>query len=171
MTGEQRLISWIHPCSTSNVTLNMRISAHRRLMGHPNWAGCDESVSILQTLWATILVLQTLWATILDNLLIKCVGFIFFMHYIAKKQLVKSLCGNFLLRITQYIGDTHNTRTRIPMNTRTQILPLEASSKTVPANPASLSTGTSPTTESVGDSPRGPLEQRGNPHLKPATTH
>jgi tRNA U55 pseudouridine synthase TruB len=39
------------------------------------------------------------------------------------------------LRITQYIGDTHNARTLIPMNTRTQTLPLGASSKTVPANP------------------------------------
>jgi hypothetical protein len=41
----------------------------------------------------------------------------------------------FFLRITQYIGDTHNARTLIPMNTRTQTLPLGASSKTVPANP------------------------------------
>jgi hypothetical protein len=38
-------------------------------------------------------------------------------------------------RITQYIGDTHNARTLIPMNTRTQTLPLGASSKTVPTNP------------------------------------
>jgi hypothetical protein len=38
-------------------------------------------------------------------------------------------------RITQYIGDTHNARSLIPMNTRTQTLPLGASSKTVPANP------------------------------------
>jgi hypothetical protein len=37
--------------------------------------------------------------------------------------------------ITQYVGDTHNARTPIPMNTRTQTLPLGASSKTVPANP------------------------------------
>jgi hypothetical protein len=37
--------------------------------------------------------------------------------------------------VTQYIGDTHNVRTLIPMNTRTQTLPLGASSKTVPANP------------------------------------
>jgi hypothetical protein len=34
------------------------------------------------------------------------------------------------LRITQYIGDTHNARTLIPMNTRTQTIPLGASSKT-----------------------------------------
>jgi hypothetical protein len=38
-------------------------------------------------------------------------------------------------RITQYIGDTHNARTLIPMNTRMQTLPLGASSKTVPRNP------------------------------------
>jgi hypothetical protein len=37
-------------------------------------------------------------------------------------------------RITQYIGDTHNALTIIPMNTCTQILPLGAYSKTVPAN-------------------------------------
>jgi hypothetical protein len=41
----------------------------------------------------------------------------------------------FFFRITQYIGDTHNARTLIPMNTRTQTLPLGASSKTVPENP------------------------------------
>jgi hypothetical protein len=40
-----------------------------------------------------------------------------------------------LFRITQYIGDTHNARTLILMNTRTQTLPLGASSKTVPPNP------------------------------------
>jgi hypothetical protein len=28
MTGGQRLISWLHPCSTSNVALNTRINAH-----------------------------------------------------------------------------------------------------------------------------------------------
>jgi hypothetical protein len=49
-------------------------------------------------------------------------------------------------RITQYIGDTHNARTLIPMNTRTQTLPLGAFSVTTGA---SLSTGTSPTTEST----------------------
>jgi hypothetical protein len=32
-------------------------------------------------------------------------------------------------------GDTHNARTLIPMNTRTQTLPLGASSKIVPADP------------------------------------
>ena len=37
--------------------------------------------------------------------------------------------------ITQYNSDTHNVRTLIPMNTRTQTLPLWASSKTEPANP------------------------------------
>jgi hypothetical protein len=41
MAGGQRLISWLHPCSTSNVALNTRTSAHGPLMGHPNWAGCD----------------------------------------------------------------------------------------------------------------------------------
>jgi hypothetical protein len=35
------LISWLHPCSTSNVALNTRTCAHGPLMGHPNWAGCD----------------------------------------------------------------------------------------------------------------------------------
>jgi hypothetical protein len=55
------------------------------------------------------------------------------------------------LLVTQYNGDTHNARTLIPMNTRTQTLPLGASSKTVLANPqdASLSTGMTPTTEST----------------------
>jgi hypothetical protein len=28
MTGGQRLISWLHPCSTSNVALNTRTCAH-----------------------------------------------------------------------------------------------------------------------------------------------
>jgi hypothetical protein len=41
----------------------------------------------------------------------------------------------FFLRITQYIGDTHDARTLIPVNRRTQTLSLGASSKTVPANP------------------------------------
>jgi hypothetical protein len=41
MAGGQRLISCLHPCSTSNVALNTRTSAHGPLMGHPNWAGCD----------------------------------------------------------------------------------------------------------------------------------
>jgi hypothetical protein len=41
MVGEQRLISWLHPCSTINVALNMRTCAHGPLVGHPNWAGCD----------------------------------------------------------------------------------------------------------------------------------
>jgi hypothetical protein len=44
MAGGRRLISWLHPCSTSNVALNTRTCAHGSLMGHPNWAGCD-------TLW------------------------------------------------------------------------------------------------------------------------
>jgi hypothetical protein len=39
---------------------------------------------------------------------------------------------DFFFRITQYIRDTHNARTLISMNTRTQT---RASSKTVPANP------------------------------------
>jgi hypothetical protein len=43
MAGGQRLISWLHPCSTSNVALNTRTSAHGLLMGHPNWAGCDSA--------------------------------------------------------------------------------------------------------------------------------
>jgi hypothetical protein len=41
MAGGQRLISWLHPCSTSNVALNTRTCAHEPLMGHPNWVGCD----------------------------------------------------------------------------------------------------------------------------------
>jgi hypothetical protein len=41
MAGGQRLISWLHPCSISNVALNTRTCAHGPLMGHPNWAGCD----------------------------------------------------------------------------------------------------------------------------------
>jgi hypothetical protein len=41
MAGGQRLISWLHSCSTSNVALNTRTSAHGTLMGYPNWAGCD----------------------------------------------------------------------------------------------------------------------------------
>jgi hypothetical protein len=41
MAGGQRLISWLHPCSTSNVALNARTSAHGPLTGHPNWARCD----------------------------------------------------------------------------------------------------------------------------------
>jgi hypothetical protein len=32
MAGGQRLISWLHPCSTSNVALNTRTSAHGPLM-------------------------------------------------------------------------------------------------------------------------------------------
>jgi hypothetical protein len=42
MAGGQRLISWLHPCSTSNVALNTRTCAHGPLMGHPNWARCDK---------------------------------------------------------------------------------------------------------------------------------
>jgi hypothetical protein len=45
MAGGQRLISWLHPYSTSNVALNTRTCAHGPLMGHPNWAGCDTCVS------------------------------------------------------------------------------------------------------------------------------
>jgi hypothetical protein len=41
MAGGQRLIIWLHPCSTGNVVLNMHNCAHGPLMGHPNWAGCD----------------------------------------------------------------------------------------------------------------------------------
>jgi hypothetical protein len=41
MAGGKRLISWLHPCSTSNVALNTRTCAHGPLMGHQNWAGCD----------------------------------------------------------------------------------------------------------------------------------
>jgi hypothetical protein len=44
MAGGQRLISWLHPCSTSNVALNTRTSAHGPLMGHSIWAGCDREV-------------------------------------------------------------------------------------------------------------------------------
>jgi hypothetical protein len=39
MAGGQRLISWLNPCSTSNVTLNTRTCAHGPLMGHSNWVG------------------------------------------------------------------------------------------------------------------------------------
>jgi hypothetical protein len=41
MAGGQRLISWLHPCSISNVTLITRTCAHGPLVGHPNWVGCD----------------------------------------------------------------------------------------------------------------------------------
>jgi hypothetical protein len=41
MAGGQKLISCLHPCSTSNVALNTRTYAHGPLMGHPSWAGCD----------------------------------------------------------------------------------------------------------------------------------
>jgi hypothetical protein len=41
MASGQRLISCLHPCSTSNVALNTRTSAHGPLMGHPNWAECE----------------------------------------------------------------------------------------------------------------------------------
>jgi hypothetical protein len=34
MAGGQRLISWFHPCSTSNVALNTRTNTHGPLMGH-----------------------------------------------------------------------------------------------------------------------------------------
>jgi hypothetical protein len=46
-----------------------------------------------------------------------------------------SLYVGFFFRITQYIGDTHNICTLIPMNTSAQTLHLEASSKTCPTNP------------------------------------
>jgi hypothetical protein len=39
MAGGQRLISWLHPCSTSNVALNTCTSAYGPLMGHQNWVG------------------------------------------------------------------------------------------------------------------------------------
>jgi hypothetical protein len=42
MAGGQRLVSWLHPCSTSNVALNMCTCAHGPLMGHPDWVGCDS---------------------------------------------------------------------------------------------------------------------------------
>jgi hypothetical protein len=41
MAGGQRLISWLHPCSTSNVALNTHTGTHGPLMGHPNWVECD----------------------------------------------------------------------------------------------------------------------------------
>jgi hypothetical protein len=62
------------------------------------------------------------------------------------------------MRITQYIGDSHNARTLIPMNIRTQLtqyigdthnartLILKTDEVTTSAL---LSTGTSPTTEST----------------------
>jgi hypothetical protein len=37
MAGGQRLISWLHPCSTSNVALNTRTCTHGPLMGN-SWA-------------------------------------------------------------------------------------------------------------------------------------
>jgi hypothetical protein len=43
MAGGQRLISWLHPCSTSNVALNTHTCVHGPLMGHPNWVGYDSS--------------------------------------------------------------------------------------------------------------------------------
>jgi hypothetical protein len=46
MAGGQRLISWLHPCSTSNVALNTRTCTHGPLMGHPNWARCDISFGV-----------------------------------------------------------------------------------------------------------------------------
>jgi hypothetical protein len=42
--------------------------------------------------------------------------------------------GLFFFRITQYIGDTHNARALISMNTRMQTLPLGAYLKTVTSN-------------------------------------
>jgi hypothetical protein len=41
MAGGQEFISWLYPCSTSNVALNTRTYAPGPLMGHPNWVGCD----------------------------------------------------------------------------------------------------------------------------------
>jgi hypothetical protein len=81
----------------------------------------------------------------------------------------------FFLQITQYIGDTHNARTLIPMNTRTQTLPIGASSKTVPANPqdwrvttgVSLSTGTSPTTESTNAVKSWEIRSHGESNPRP----
>jgi hypothetical protein len=49
MAGGQRLISWLHPCSTSNVALNTRTCAHGPLMAHPNWARCDSCAHPDQT--------------------------------------------------------------------------------------------------------------------------
>jgi hypothetical protein len=46
MAGGQRLISWLHLCSTSNVVLNTCTCAHGSLMGHPNWATCDKIGSL-----------------------------------------------------------------------------------------------------------------------------
>jgi hypothetical protein len=44
MANRKRLISWFHPCSTSNVALNTRTCTHGPLRGHPNWAGYDNHV-------------------------------------------------------------------------------------------------------------------------------
>jgi hypothetical protein len=41
MAGGKRLISWLHPCSTSNVALYTGTCAHGPLMGHPNWVVCE----------------------------------------------------------------------------------------------------------------------------------
>ena len=41
MAGEQRLISWLHSCSTSKVVLNMCTQhSWATTRPHPNWAGC-----------------------------------------------------------------------------------------------------------------------------------
>jgi hypothetical protein len=58
-----------------------------------------------------------------------------FLDILESADLVCSMHVLFFFLITQYIGDTYNAHTLIPMNTRTQTLPLGASSKTVPANP------------------------------------
>jgi hypothetical protein len=59
------------------------------------------------------------------------------LHRVPNKSTRRSLTTItvIFLRITQYIRDTHNARTLISMNTRTQTLPLRASSKIVSANP------------------------------------
>jgi hypothetical protein len=58
-----------------------------------------------------------------------------FTYVIVDNQTLVFFTDTIFFRTTQYIGDTHNARTLIPMNRRTQTLPLGASSKTVPANP------------------------------------
>jgi hypothetical protein len=47
MPGGQRLISWLHPCSTRNLALNTRTYAHGPLMGHPNRVGCDVKQEVV----------------------------------------------------------------------------------------------------------------------------
>jgi hypothetical protein len=55
-------------------------------------------------------------------------------HHHYTRGLIK-LCASYFFSNYTMHRDTHNARKLIPMNMRTQTLPLGASSKTVPANP------------------------------------